>query len=304
MFAGVILRAALPKMQKAVEEWQPDLIIRESIEYAGLIAAEAAGITHMRIEVLNGYSEEATIGDTVDAIDTARTAAGMKPDHGAALDCEPAFSAFPEAIDGTCVRRGQTVLRFAPLQDAASDTARTDIWPEPSDLPFAYMTFGTISARIKAAQSIYRIAIEAVENLPIRVLLTTGKEFPADLPEALPANVIVKDWVAQSDVLSRADLLIFHGGSGSMQGALAAGVPMVVTPMFADQPENAQRIVEAGIGLSVSTLDSSSLKSAIKQVLDDPKYRSNAQTLATELAAMPTAEDAVDALLKLVGARL
>ena len=300
-FAGTSLRAALPKMQKAINEWQPDLLIRESIEYSSLVAAEVSGIPHMRVEVLNAFSEDATIGDTLIAIDTARSSAGLEPDHGAAIDREPAFSSFPEAIDGSCIRRGQTQFRFAPDQDAVSDT-EAGSWPEQSELPFVYMTFGTLSGRVKDAQRIYRISIEAVKDLPINVLLTTGRDYPVDLPEVLPANVMVREWASQTDVLARADLLIFHGGSGSMQGALVAGVPMVVTPMFADQHDNAYRIEEAGIGRSVSTLSSHSISSTIERVLSDPKFASNARELALQIAEMPTVDDAADKVLTFLNA--
>src|SRR4029078_9574326 len=43
-FAGVAARAAMPKLQQTIREFRPDLIIRESAEFASLIAAEAAGV--------------------------------------------------------------------------------------------------------------------------------------------------------------------------------------------------------------------------------------------------------------------
>jgi UDP:flavonoid glycosyltransferase YjiC (YdhE family) len=42
-----------------------------------------------------------------------------------------------------------------------------------------------------------------------------------------------------------------HGGSGTTLGALAAGLPLVVVPLFADQPVNARRVAAVGAGLAV-----------------------------------------------------
>ena len=43
-FAGVAARAAMPKLQETIQEFRPDIVIRESAEFASLVAAEAAEI--------------------------------------------------------------------------------------------------------------------------------------------------------------------------------------------------------------------------------------------------------------------
>jgi hypothetical protein len=57
--------------------------------------------------------------------------------------------------------------------------------------------------------------------------------------------------VPQQDVLPDAALVVCHGGSGTTFGALAAGVPLVFVPMFADQRPNAERVEELGAGVVV-----------------------------------------------------
>ena len=42
-------------------------------------------------------------------------------------------------------------------------------------------------------------------------------------------------------------LVVSHGGSGSVVGALAHGLPMVLLPLGADQPQNARRCAELGV---------------------------------------------------------
>jgi hypothetical protein len=55
----------------------------------------------------------------------------------------------------------------------------------------------------------------------------------------LPDNVHAEAWVAQADVAAEASVIVGHGGYGATLGALAAGVPLAVLPLFADQPYNA-----------------------------------------------------------------
>ena len=103
----------------------------------------------------------------------------------------------------------------------------------------------------------------------------------------------------QQDVLGHASAAVVHGGSGSTLGAIAAGVPLVVVPLFADQPQNARRVAEVGAGLAVEPnredLDTTvePLRDAIQTVLGDPSYGQKAGALADELRAQPPVDDAV-----------
>jgi predicted glycosyltransferase len=52
--------------------------------------------------------------------------------------------------------------------------------------------------------------------------------------------------VPQRDALAKAKLVVCHGGSGTVLGALAAGIPLVIMPLFADQATNAERLASVG----------------------------------------------------------
>ena len=101
------------------------------------------------------------------------------------------------------------------------------------------------------AAGVYRTALQAVATLDARVLLTVGRRFDRAGLGAVPANVHVEDWVEQDRVLRSADVVVCHGGSGTAFGAVAAGVPVVTVPLFADQFENGRRLAAAGAGLTV-----------------------------------------------------
>ena len=88
-------------------------------------------------------------------------------------------------------------------------------------------------------------------------------------------------------------------------GALAAGVPLVVTPLFADQPENGRRVAAVGAGLVVeprdqgairSAVDSSDLHAAIAAVVADDAFARAAAGIAADIRGLPTADEALTLL--------
>src|SRR5690606_17210033 len=142
-----------------------------------------------------------------------------------------------------------------------------------------------------------------------RILLTVGRHFdPGQLGE-VPGNVHVEPWVDQADALAEADVVVCHGGSGTTFGALAAGVPLVIVPLFADQSANAPRVAEAGAGIVVDTgvdtdgrrrpltlADAVGIAEAIDLVRSDASFRRDAQRIAAEMARAPTVDDLLDEL--------
>ena len=103
----------------------------------------------------------------------------------------------------------------------------------------------------------------------------------------IPENVTVTAWVSQRDVFPRAAVLVCHGGAGTVLAGLAHGIPMVVTPISADQPANARLVEEAGAGTALMQPDATSLRAAIERALVDPDMRAAAARIAHEMSAMP-----------------
>jgi UDP:flavonoid glycosyltransferase YjiC (YdhE family) len=81
-------------------------------------------------------------------------------------------------------------------------------------------------------------------------------------------------------------------------------VPLVVVPTTWDKPDNARRVVEAGVGvrLSAKKVTPERLWEAVEHVLADPRYRENAQRVARALAEAPGPAGAADLLQGLAAA--
>jgi len=105
-------------------------------------------------------------------------------------------------------------------------------------------------------------------------------------------------------VIPHAAAVICHGGSGTVLGALAGGVPLVVAPMFADQPFNAARVAAAGAGIALPTKQATAatLRQALVRVLEEPSFRLEARRLGQEIALLSSVDEAPAALERL-GAR-
>src|SRR5205823_14240450 len=88
------------------------------------------------------------------------------------------------------------------------------------------------------------------------------------------------------DVLPRCELVVFHGGSGTLTGALAHGLPMVILAMGADQPANAKRCQALGLGISLDPVrvTPNAVREGAASVLADPAYRRAAQQVQQDVA--------------------
>ena len=303
IFGRLNSTAALPQLRAAVEEWRPDVILRDPNEYGSALAAELHGVPHARVAIGLASTEELGLRIAASAIDAIRRAQDLPPDPGAdVLRGSPYLSTFPRSLDEG--DQPDTHRLHDPAWDAPSGEL-PGWWPGREDQPLVYVTFGSVAGSFPQALPVYGVALRAVAELPVRILLTVGRELDLDaLPEA-PDNVRVERWVPQQDVLGHAVAAVVHGGSGSTLGALAAGLPLVVVPLFADQPENARRVAEVGAGLAIEPnreeveATTAPLRSAIEAVVADPSYRERAEALADELRAEPPVDEAVPLLQRL-----
>lgn len=198
----------------------------------------------------------------------------------------PYLTCFPESLDPPRF----PVSRFrAPATQTAAQP-RTDRWIE-DDGPLVYVSFGSVAAATPFAAVVYAKALDAVSALPVRVLLTTGGN---DLElGVVPANVQVERLVDEADVLAYASVAVGHGGAGTTLSALAAGCPLVVVPLFGDQPTNAVRVAAAGAGV-VATVDG--IRASLEIVLRNGSYRETAERISAEMRSLPPVDGFLDAL--------
>ncbi|KZF00606.1 hypothetical protein A2J03_11230 [Rhodococcus sp. EPR-157] len=169
---------------------------------------------------------------------------------------------------------------------------RTVAWSEPSSSnpwshstgtrPRAYLTMGTVSF---GAVDALRQAVHETCAAGFDVLVAVGPRGDTDALGPVPASVRVLNFVDQPSVLAGADVVVHHGGTGTVLGALAAAIPQVVIPQAADQFANAARIDELGIGRSVPVASpSGAIAAAVADVLADTRAIQTLDNIASEIA--------------------
>ncbi len=126
-----------------------------------------------------------------------------------------------------------------------------------------------------------RVALEALADEPVRVLATTNGHMPREGIK-VPANARLYGWLSYSQAMTAADLVVCHGGHGTVARALGAGVPVLCCPAVGDMAENGARVGWAGVGLALPwrLLGRGSLRVAVRRILRDGSFRERARQIA------------------------
>ena len=172
-----------------------------------------------------------------------------------------------------------------------------------SDRQTVYVTLGTIFNQ-ESGDLLERI-VEGVRDLPVDVVATVGRALDPEMLGPQPPHVHVERYIPQAQLLPRCSLVVSHGGSGSVIGALAHGIPMVVVPIGADQPRNARRCRDLHVARVVGApeVTPDRVREAASDVLADPTYRLGAERIRDEIAALPGPDHAVTLLERLAADR-
>jgi UDP:flavonoid glycosyltransferase YjiC (YdhE family) len=164
-------------------------------------------------------------------------------------------------------------------------------WEPPSDPPDYLGELGdpwvlvSISSQIQDDVPLARAAADALQDKPVRVVLTIGPDHDPSELSAVPANARVERVISHAAVLQRAAMLVSHAGHGSVMKALWFGVPMVLVPWGRDQPGVSARAAALGVAAVVPREDASAeeLSAAIDRVVSDSRMREAAMRNGTRL---------------------
>src|SRR4051812_23239628 len=285
VFAGICVRSSLPGVLRAIDRFRPDMILREPTEFAGLLAAERRGIPHGRIGIWAMENNTWSLPVVAPALDAHRARLGMPADpRGDRILNSPVLTLFPEALEDPS--DPGYALRFR------------EIAPPPQPCEPLYVTFGSVMPALPIFPDVFRATVDALKEIGVPALFTVGVEVDLDALGPVPEHVRIERWVPQAAIMPNVRAMVGHGGSGTTRLALAAGVPSVIFPAFADQPRNANRVAELGAGIALDSLDG--LASALRRVLTEPSYRAAAERVAADIAALPPVDSAPEALRALL----
>jgi MGT family glycosyltransferase len=155
-------------------------------------------------------------------------------------------------------------------------------WAEHKDRPIVAIAFSsTFQNQKKAIQN----CINAVKELPVNGCVTLGPAME-DIEFICPDNVVVMKSVKHSLLFPHADLVISHGGHGTIIRALASGLPIICLPMGRDQGDNAIKVELCKTGIKLSPKSSPNrIRKAIEQILSNGKYKQNALDMKEKIVS-------------------
>jgi UDP:flavonoid glycosyltransferase YjiC (YdhE family) len=303
MFSEHAPAKMVPDLLELFRTWTPDLIVRDDLEFGGCIAAERLGVPHAAIHTV---SFRPHLYDQIkEPLNEQRVQAGLPLDPELAMPFRYLFlSPFPSSYLNPAVLLPPTThhLRPVPFDRSGEEAIPAWLYHLP-ERPLVYLTLGTI---FNYWTDIFRAFIEGLRDEPLNLVVTVGRNGNPEQFGPQPENVCIERYIPQTLLFPRCDVVITHGGSGTTMAALSHGLPLIIVPIAADQPENADRCAALGVARVIQPADLSAnlAREATRDVLRSTSYRQAAERLRDEITALPGPEHAVELLEQLARNRV
>lgn len=293
------------EMQPALREFAPDVMVSDVLTVAGGLAAEVAGVRWASLiphlyQVTgptdppfgSGFVPAATplgrafyrglyipsyrlLKSARHHLDDARASLDLPPvnaNHGGLSDQLVLVGTLPQLEPPrTWPRHVKVVgpLQWGPAADATplpeGDDPLVVIAPSTAQDPY---------------HRLLRTSLRGLADRPLRVVgSTNGREMPRP-PRPAP-NTTVVDWLNYEHSFPQADVVVTHGGHGTLMRILTAGSVPVICPYSGDQLENAARLrwSKTGVSLPPPFLRPSTIALAVEKALSTPALRRHAAHL-------------------------
>lgn len=309
LFCGDPAVAMGNDVMTVIEDWKPDIVLRDTGELGGYLAAERAGLPHVTVGVLdfNGLFLGPSV---VAALDRRRRQFGLAPDpdgrrqfaHGHINMLAPDFVPEELQLPNVCTVRVDGVRPGEVLPAWIGELAE-------DDRPLIYASFGTAASSIPAFGPPLAKMIAGLGGVDANVIVSTGKGLDwhgEDILRgtAVPDNVHVVEWVPQALLMRCVDMLVTHAGPATARQAIVNGLPVVAMPLLFDAFELANRFEQHGMGVQLDWTQCTpeDIATAVTTVLNDPKYKRAARRLQRRAITEPPIDDAAIKFLERIQA--
>lgn len=234
-------------------------------------------------------------------LDETRRRLGLQPSgrlHGGISDRLAIVATFPQLEYPRAEPERNTHVVGPLLWEPAFGE---DVELPPGDGPLVLVAPSTAQ---DARHTLLRAALAGLGDLDgVRVLATWNRRplDPADGPWRVASNTRLVEWVSYARTMPRCDVVVTHGGHGTLVRALACGSGVVVVPEGGDQNENAARADWAGVGVRIPRrfVGPRSVRLAVERALGEPGIRASARALADWLAVSDPADRAAELVERL-----
>ena len=276
-------------VDRAVAEYQPDVVLADQYALAGALAAGQHGVAWATLCAgvleLTPPAEDPGLQEWIRSrLARARETAGLPADDHLDLLFSPdlVIATTAPALTGPVSMPEHCVLVGAALGSRRTDPGFSWDWWDPGR-QHVLVTAGTLSDHL--VRGFIARMMAALEPMGARVQVVLNAA--ADAVPDPPPHVLVAPRVPMLDLMPRLDAVVCQAGQSTVNEALAHSVPLVVAPIRLGELAVAQQVARAGAGVAVSFADATpaQLAAAVTAVLDEPGYRARARQIGAEFAA-------------------
>jgi UDP:flavonoid glycosyltransferase YjiC (YdhE family) len=297
-----------------VQSFGPDVAVSDILTAAPALAAELRGvpvatlIPHLHPLLPSGFPPfsigarlpRTRVGARLWALTDRLVAVGLEQGRREYNEARARLGLGPLPYVHTGLSRGLTMVATFPQLEYPRaweewlrvvgplmwEPAGPAVDPPSGDGPVVLVAPSTAQDR---SGRLVRAALEGLAREAVRVIAVSSEPLDA------PANAVVVSWASYAKTMPRCDLVVCHGGNGTLVRALASGCPVVICPAGGDMAENAARVDWAGVGvrLPLRFCTPWGLRLAVRRALSRDGLRPRARELAAWAAEHPGPSRAV-----------
>ncbi|MEU4485684.1 glycosyltransferase [Streptomyces purpurascens] len=311
--AGPGVKPHLDILLPLAKDFRPDVILRDGMDMGAVLTAELLGVP--QLPTPSGFSNILDPADVLPQLNERREELGLpvRDDplslvpHGRVDYVPPAFSFARHLHQAWAYRQTVDVERGGALPQWAAQL--------PTDRPLVYAAIGTalpvmrermadrdtpLPVKLPDPTESLDAILGAAAGLDDCTVVVSTSGIPVDT-EGLPGHIHVAERVPQPLLLESVDLFVTHGGFNSIREAMRTGTPLAVLPHFGDQPANADRVQELGLGRHITDRGAAGIADVCRGLLADPAPRARARSAQLAMLTLPEVDQAVADLAKIAG---
>lgn len=269
--------------------WKPDLVLFEPTTFVGPLVGTTLGIPTVRHPWCVDFSAD------LPEIETELFAPLLEHFGLSRLnvngDCT--VDPCPPSMQISHITAYQT-MRFVPYNGGGI----APVLDQRGDRPRVCVTWGRSLSELGIHHEVDVIdLVTAAAELPIDLVAPMSAEAQAALPP-LPHNVTILDPVPMYALLATCDLVVHHGGSGTLMTAMHAGIPQLVVANMPDLMFNGRHLAKTGAGevRAADSVDVAELITDIERLTTNSSYQAAAQRLRAESVCQPSPDEVVRVL--------
>ena len=291
--------AVLDRLAEIVAAEQPDRIAVDHIAFGARLALHALGRTAATV-VVGHPSALPAAGEVFGAPSAWPTS--MRPD---VAELAELHACCRQSVDELAATSAELLGRRAPGRPAAGDLTSTPgrptiyVYPPELHAPGRALPAGAVSVGslvrtegladtalptgtgtrvtvafgsfLSARGDVLATVVRAAHAAGWRLAIAHGSTPLAELGP-LPPGAVAARHLPLVALLEHTDVVIHHGGNGSLTEAAAAGVPMLVLPFSTDQFAGGAAVERVGVGrvLAPNSVSVDALVDAVREVASEP----------------------------------